>query len=110
MAIADKKIHPEEIATLKRVLEKWSSIDQNSNNLESLKQIQLTFTQLQGSATNAETCFSEFQAFYTNNKHHFTDKIKKIIWETVQFIGSSFAHKNKSELILLAKIKSLLQK
>jgi len=39
-----------------------------------------------------------------DNKH-----IKQLIFKTADDIASSFANKNKSELILLAKLKLLLQ-
>ena len=112
VAIVDKKINPEEIETLnKTIVLNWSDPGQNSDvtSSESPKQIQQTFGQMRNIEADSETCFSEFRMFYNGHIYLFTDEIREKIWDTSQAIASSFANKNKSELILLAKLKTLLQ-
>ena len=112
VAMADKKIEEEEIAALKTaILKRWSNLDAKLNGivLDGHQEIITVFTRLH--STNAESgiCFSEFQEFFNEHKQLFNEDLRKLIWDTTQVIASSFANKNKSELIVLAKLKMLLE-
>ena len=110
IAIADKKIHSKEIETLNKVIkEKWPASEQDSDiSLSgSQNQIQNTFSQLQKIEADGETCFLEFRMYFIERPYLFTNELRIKIWDTAQLIANSFATKNKSELILLAKLKTL---
>lgn len=53
---------------------------------------------------NAEECYNSFLSFKNYNEELFTDEIKTLILKTANAIASSFSRKNKSELIMLAKL------
>ena len=112
VAMADKKIEEDEIAALKTtILKRWSNLDAKLSGivLDGHQEIITVFTRLH--STNAESgiCFSEFQEFFNEHKQLFNEDLRKLIWDTTQVIASSFANKNKSELIVLAKLKMLLE-
>ena len=110
IAIADKKIHSKEIETLNKVIkEKWPASEQDSviSLSGSQNQIQNTFSQLQKIEADGETCFLEFRMYFIERPYLFTNELRIKIWDTAQLIANSFATKNKSELILLAKLKTL---
>jgi len=112
IAVADKTIRQEEIDAFNNALKKgWDvpDIDSTQPNSGIPKQIQFHFMQLKQTNADSETCFLEFSTFFKTHPILFDGNIKKLIWETAQSIASSFAQKNKSELIILAKLKLLLQ-
>lgn len=112
VAMADKKIEEEEIAALKTdILQRWYRLDSKPNGLvlDGHQEIITVFTQLQETKAESDDCFSEFQEFFNEHKQLFNEDLRKLIWDTTQVIASSFANKNKSELIVLAKLKMLLE-
>ncbi len=112
VAMADKKIEEEEIAALKTdILQRWYNLDSKLNGLvlDGHQEIITVFKQLQNTNTESDICFSEFQQFFNEHKQLFNEDLRKLIWDTTQVIASSFANKNKSELIVLAKLKMLLE-
>jgi hypothetical protein len=112
VAIADKKIEDKEVAVFKtEIFNRWSNPDSIKNNLTTgaHHEIIKTFNELQLLSAESNFCYSEFNAFYLGHKTLFNPQLRKLIWETAQAIAMSFANKNKSELILLAKLKMLLQ-
>ncbi|MEO0527991.1 MAG: hypothetical protein AAFZ89_12240, partial [Bacteroidota bacterium] len=54
-----------------------------------------------------ESCYREFTDFYRKHTEKFTPLVKKMTLDTAHAIAAAFAKKNKSELILLAKLKLL---
>lgn len=112
VAMADKKIEAEEIAALKTdILQRWYNPDSKLNELvlDGHQEIITVFKQLQNTNAESDICFSEFQEFFNEHKQLFNEDLRKLIWDTTQIIASSFANKNKSELIVLAKLKMLLE-
>ena len=112
VAVADKKIEEEEIAALKtNILQRWYSLDSKSNGLilDGHQEIFTIFKELQNTRAVSETCFTQFQEFFNEHKQLFNEELRKLIWDTTQGIASSYAKKNKSELIVLAKLKMLLE-
>ena len=112
VAMADKKIEEEEIAALKTdILLRWYNLDSIPNGLilDGHQEILTVFTHLQNTNAESNICFSEFHEFFDAHKKLFNEDLRKLIWDTTQVIASSFANKNKSELILLAKLKMLLE-
>ena len=112
IAMADKKIHKKEIETLNtNVLESWrqESMNMEGFNSKSTKEILVAFAEMQKNAAESETCYNVFRDFYLENKSLFTIALRKLIWDTAQAIAMSSAQKNKSELVILAKLRMLFQ-
>ena len=112
VAMADKKIEEEEIAALKTdILQRWYNLDSKPNGLvlDSHQDIITVFTQLHSIKAESDSCFMEFREFFNEHQNIFNTDLRKLIWDTTQVIASSFANKNKSELIVLAKLKMLLE-
>lgn len=112
IAVADKKIHKKEIETLKNmVLEGWrpESIDMEGSNPKSTKEILVAFSEMQKNEAESEACYNVFREFYLENKSLFPIALRKLIWDSAQAIAMSYSNKNKSELVILAKLRKLLQ-
>ena len=111
IAASDKAVRKEEIDTLKSILEQeWLHIDdyQNEFGTDTAYQIEIIFDWLNENQPDSSNAFDEFSDFKKENEYLFNPKIKKLIWKTANAISSSFAGKNKSELIMLSKLKSIL--
>lgn len=113
IAMADKKVVPEEVEKLKDDVRKyWLSVDdiEDEFGTDAAYQIEIVFDWLQEEELESQLYFEEFMDFFKAHPSKFNDRIKELIWVTADDIASSFAGKNKSELIFLAKLKMLLQK
>lgn len=113
IAIADKKVHASEIKKLREAVDKqWLDVDKVTDEFgtDAAYQIEIVFDWLlEQEEKESETYFEEFRSYYKDNSSEFTDTIKSLVWKTADDIAASFSGKNKSELVLLAKLKSLLQ-
>ncbi|MAP80801.1 MAG: hypothetical protein CL526_06900 [Aequorivita sp.] len=111
IAAADKVVHKEEYKTLKKlVLEKWKNLDDYEDpfHTDAAYQIEVVFDWFDYEQLDANDCFEDFVDYKKENNKYFTEERKKLIWQTANAIASSFAGKNKSELIMLAKLKKVL--
>lgn len=104
IAASDKKIEAIEITTLKEIIKAhWSTID--SLDYDALKHLEFMFDRLhKEDHLNSEACYLDFVTYKNKQKHLFTDTIKRLILQTSNAIASSFAGRNKSELIMIAKL------
>ena len=59
---------------------------------------------------DSKTCFNSFLNFLNMNKSLFTENRKTLILKIANAIASSFSNRNKSELIILAKLDMELKK
>ena len=112
IAMADKNVRPIEVKKLREaVKEWWLAVDDVSDEFgtDAAYQIEIVFDWLQEEEKEGEAYFKEFTDFFKEHETAFTPKIRELIWNTADTIAASFAGKNKSELILLAKLKMLLQ-
>jgi len=112
LAAADKRVHEAEMRTLKNLIRTaWPKLLKKKNELQSdqLYQIELEFDRLVEESSDPNNCFDEFVYFMKENREQFSQEIKELIWETANAIVHSFSGKNKSELILLTKLKMNLQ-
>jgi len=112
IAMADNKINQEEVASLNAVIgRKWYDLDTKPNGfvLDGHQEILQVFNHLQSRKVDSDYCFMEFREFFNDHQSLFDEDLRKFIWDTAQAIASSFAQKNKSELVLLAKLKMLLE-
>lgn len=111
VAMTDKNVRLEEIEKLKEtVREKWVSKDEQKDAFENnpAYQIENVFEELLQEEKDGALYFQEFTDFFKLHPSKFSVELKKMIWSTANAIASSFSGKNKSELILLAKLKLLL--
>ena len=108
VAAVDNKVLAEEYHALKKILEtEWLKV----NTSEDLNQILIVFKTLyKKEQYDTEKWFEEFLNFKNNNEKLFTKNIKQLILNTAYTIANSFARKNKSELIMLAKLDLELKK
>lgn len=112
VAAVDKIIDDKEIETLKGLVkEHWVNIDSTSDvfGSDAAYQIEIVFDWLEEADWESDTCFYKFEGYYKNHSTLFTEDIKSLIIKTAMSIAESYAGKNKSELIILAKIEALLK-
>lgn len=112
IAAADKVVRKEEYNILKNtVLKKWRSLDnfEDHYNVDAAHQIEIVFDWFDYEQLDANDCFDSFADYKRENPQLFNEERKKLIWQTADAIASAFAGKNKSELIMLAKLKLLLK-
>lgn len=111
IAASDKVIKKEEFNTLKTIVEQeWLNIDeyQDEFGTDTAYQIEIIFDWLEENQPDALGSFEDFSNFKKEHEKLFNDRINKLIWKTADAIADSFAGKNKSELIMLSKLKSIL--
>jgi len=112
MAISDGSIHVKEWDKVKEIVkEDWLYIDDFTDRYgtDAANQIEIVFDWLVEYEKSSDACFEEFKDFYKEHPHAFSEEIKVLAKKTAGAIASSFSGKNKSELILLAKIELLLK-
>lgn len=110
IAAADRVIRREEVEVIKTVVEKyWKKID-NSKDIygtQTASQIEIVFDWLDANKPDAEEAFDTFADFYKGHKNIFTESVKNDLMATSNEIASAFRDKNKSELVMLAKLQTL---
>jgi len=107
IAAADKIIKEEEFTALKTIVkEKWLTIDKSEDefNTDAAYQIEFVFEWLQFKGLDADICFKEFIEYKNEHSYFFTEELNHLIMQTAEKIAFSSAGKNKSELIMLAKL------
>tara|TARA_R100000935_G_C2749164_1_gene129022 strand:+ start:245 stop:637 length:393 start_codon:yes stop_codon:yes gene_type:complete len=111
IAASDKMVREEERNTLRIILEnEWKNdlVKTGEWEYSAADQIEMTFDWMELNQPSAYSVFKEFKDFKNDNEELFTPEIKNMIWKTADGIASTFAGKNKSELVMLSKLKSLL--
>ena len=112
VAAADKNVAQAEIETLKELVKQhWLPLD-DSNDLygsDAAYQIEIVFDWLNENEQSALDCYNNFQDYYRAHSGIFTQTIKNLILDTAEAIANSFSGKNKSELMLLAKLSVLFK-
>ena len=112
IAASDNMVRDEERTTLRIILEnEWRNIDIfgcGNGEFNAVNQIEMTFDWMEIFQPSAYAVFKEFKEFKKDNEELFTPELKQLIWKTADGIASTFAGKNKSELVMLSKLKSIL--
>jgi len=109
-ANADGTVHAKEAAILKSLVrEKWLSLDtiEDDYGTDAAFQIEIVFDWLLEEDKKSTDCFTDFTDFYKEHTSVFTEPIKDLIFETASAIANAFSGKNKSELVLLGKLRLL---
>ncbi len=112
IAAADKMVRKAEYDTLKNIVtEQWKNLDEYEDpfHTDAAHQIEVVFDWFDYEQLDADDCFESFADFYKEKPSLFNQERKELIWKTASAIANSFADKNKSEVILLAKLKNLLK-
>lgn len=111
VAAIDQAIREEEVQTLKNIIkDEWVFLDDDVDEFstDSAYQIEIVFDWLEELQPDPEDCFESFKKFKQDNESMFPQHVKDLIWKTADRIAASFSGKNKSEVILLAKLKAIL--
>lgn len=112
MAISDGSVHVKEWDKVKEIVkEDWLYVDdfKDRYGTDAANQIEIVFGWLVEYEKSSEECFEEFKEFYLAHPHAFTKEIKSLTGKTANAIANAFSGRNKSELVLLAKINLLLK-
>ncbi|SEL07537.1 hypothetical protein SAMN04487910_1637 [Aquimarina amphilecti] len=112
IAASDKVVRESEYTTLKKIVKSaWLDIDdlEDEFGADAAFQIEIVFDWLDYKELVAEDSFYEFEDFYLENKSLFTDNVKKLVWNTSNSIASAFSGKNKSELMMLGKLRLIFE-
>jgi hypothetical protein len=112
IAAADNVVRKAEYEALKRnVAEQWKNLDgyEDAFHTDAAYQIEVVFDWFDYEQLDANDCFESFADYKKENQKLFTEERKKLIWKTANAIANAFSGKNKSELIILAKLKMLLE-
>lgn len=112
IAAADKVVRKEEYDALKKmVLDKWKNLDDYEDpfHTDAAYQIEVVFDWFDYEQLDANDCFDSFADYKKENPKLFTKERMDLIWETADTIANSFAGKNKSERIMLNKLKAVLK-
>ncbi len=108
IAAADNVVMPAEFDKLKEIVKaKWITIDdfEDDFHTDAAYQIEVVFDWLNTQEKlNATVWFDEFMEFKKEHSQLFNPEIKDLILKTANVIAASFRGKNKSELILLARL------
>lgn len=110
IAAADKKVESNEILVLKNsITTQWLSV--SLFDTDALQEITNTFNRLhKENKQDPEVLYQDFIRYKNKKKHLFTSTVTNLILQTANAIASSFSGRNKSELIMLAKLEIELKK
>lgn len=114
VAAADGVVELPEVNKLKEIIRKeWLPVDETEDGFQTdaAYQIEVVFDWLDAQNNlKSDTLFEKFVSYKNEQSHFFTPAIKKLIIKTAHAIAASFSGKNKSELIILAKLDIELKK
>ena len=111
IAASDRTVHKFEFEALRNlVIDEWQEFDEYEDHFHSdaAYQIEAGFDWFQFQNKNAQQCFQLFKEYYLGHQEMFNPKRKYLIIKTANEIAGAFAEKNKSELVMLSKLKLLL--
>lgn len=113
VAASDKVVREAEVETLINLVKsKWVPMDdfEDEFQVNAAYQIDTVFDWLNcEGGLKVDKCFEEFKSFKKENESLFTKKRKQLIWKTSNEIANSFSGKNKSEIIILTRLKLVLE-
>ena len=108
VAKADKEVRQLEIRQLREdIFTYWDTFSRVDDMSDSAEHIQANFESLLQENAESDKCFEEFENYYYKNPTPFNAKVKEIIVRIAHNVAASFSRKNKSELIILAKLQLL---
>jgi hypothetical protein len=111
-AKADSVIRPEEVEALKKIVkELWLDVDDAVDNYDSdaAFQIEIVFDYLVNNEVVVDNVINELKTYKSIHSVIFTERIIGLILETTSRIISSFAKRNKSELVFFSQLQFALK-
>lgn len=112
IAASDKVVRQAEYTALKDLVsEEWSkhSHTKDEFDTDAIYQMEIVFDWFDYERMGADECFDRFASYYKDHRRAFTAERKALIKKTANAIAGAFSGKNKSELILLAKLDMLFR-
>ncbi|CAM1353543.1 hypothetical protein [Tenacibaculum ascidiaceicola] len=104
VSMADKNMTVEEKKSIiKRVEKNWSTSENKSDS----ELIYETLRELIKEKVTSETAYESFKEYYLAHKEEFSKNVIHDLLAASHEISSSYARKNKSELIILARLYKL---
>lgn len=114
IAAADNVVREVEYNKLKKLVhQEWLGVDalEDLGGSDAAYQIEIVFDWLhREESLDYKSCFMDFVYFKKQHPSFFNPSINSLILKTANAIAESFSGKNKSELILLAKLQVELKK
>lgn len=112
IAAADKIVREEEYESLRNlVVSHWKNLENSENEFgtKAAHKIEIIFEWLDHEQANAQECYEGFRDYYEAHPELFTNQRKQLILKTANAIANAFSKKNKAELMMLSKLKLLLE-
>ncbi len=112
IAAADKVVQKAEYEALRNmVITHWKDLDdyEDAFHTDAAFQIEIVFDWFDYEHLDANECFNDFKEYKNEHEFLFTPERKKLILKTANAIANAFSGTNKSELIMLARLKLLLE-
>ncbi|NER16835.1 hypothetical protein GWK10_06415 [Spongiivirga citrea] len=113
IAAADKVVRKAEYDALKKiVLDYWKDYEEAQDAYDEpvAYQMEIVFEWFDYESMDAQDCFDSFSEYAHEHPRAFSKEKRILIVKTAEAIANSFAGKNKSELIMLTKLKMLFRK
>jgi len=111
VASVDKTVRKEEIEQLKEIVKKeWVPLENNLNEFgdDAAYQIEIIFDWLVENDWNIGKIIPDFESFKKEHPSLFTPQVNDLILKTAKAIANSFSGKNKSESVLIDKLRGVL--
>ena len=113
VAISDLRLHDiEKDMVIKAISDYWQLLRSNdtSNPLAPENYGESMFKTISQEDANAWELFDSFENYYRENQNEFSNESKQWIIAKANEIASSYARKNKSEIVLVARLRLLFNK
>lgn len=113
LAASDKMVREEELVELKKIIRTdWVKVEDSHDEFgtDLAYHIEIVFEWLMENDWNDEQILKDFSEFKAENKEIFTEDINSLIIKTGVKIAESFSGKNKSELVFISQLESILNK
>jgi hypothetical protein len=111
VAAVDKTVRTEEIAQLKKIIQKeWLPHENTFDEFgsDSAYQIEIVFDWLVENEWNFEQTLSDFKIFHREHLSLFTPQLNALILKTTTAIATSFSGQNKSEQVFTSLLSAIL--
>jgi hypothetical protein len=113
IAASDKMVNEKEVNMLKRMVQSdWINLENSLDDFgeDAANQIEIVFDWLLENEWDRTTVFKEFAEFKSIHELIFTERVKGMILKTANNIAEVYAGKNKSELVMISQLYSILTK
>ncbi len=112
IAASDKVVRASEYESLRKIVKKeWLKLDEIEDQfgVDAAYQIEIVFDWLDYQELDGAASYDQFETYYKGHTSQFNKKIKALVWNTCNAIAGAFSGKNKSELMMLGKLKILFE-